>query len=528
MVLCPHEPRNLYEINTRLWLRELGAATLDDVPDRELDHLAAQGFDLIWLMGVWAPSPAAETLAKTHPALRARCQVILPDLGPDDLVASPYAIVGYELSPRLGESAALDRLRRRLHQRGLGLILDFVPNHTAFDHPWLDTHPEYFIEAPPGGPLDLQPGEVPTTFVAASGRRFYHGKDPYFPPWIDTAQIDYRRRSARRAMIEELRRVAMRCDGVRCDMAMLLLSDVFHRTWAHTPLPPPFDHAQGEFWAEAIDVLRAERPDFLLLAEAYWGTDRRLTQLGFDFIYDKGLYDLMHSGDAGAVRRHVGSGRFWQRRQVRFLENHDEDRIAAALPWQRHQVAALITLSLPGLRLIHHGQLDGARVALPVQLARGPREDPAPEVRDFYGRVLGAMRDPVLRRGAWKALPPEAAWADNHSHNAFVIYSWDGSHLGVASDGSHRLLVANMAGHPAQCRVRLPLPGLLGRVVQIREILGAGPTPPGDEVAPDGRPIYRRDGGEMTDPGLFVELAGHTAQLLWLGADGRPRQHAQG
>jgi hypothetical protein len=301
-------------------------------------------------------------------------------------------------------------------------------------------------------------------------------------------------------------------------MAMLLLEEVFARTWAgaHVDAPPPEERAAGEFWAEAIDAARAERPGLLFIAEAYWGTERRLTHLGFDACYDKTLYDRLLAGDARGVRAHLQAGQGRQRRLVRFLENHDEPRIAALLPPLRHETAALLTLLLPGLRLLHHGQLDGARRRVPVQLARRPEEPADPELAAFYRQLLHCLRDPVLRQGRFKALSPGEAWPGNPSHDGFVLYGFDGSLLPPPARG-HRLLLANLAGHRAQCRVPLALPGLAGRTVRLSEVLSSGPTPPGDGVTADGRPLYLRDGDEMARDGLFLELPAHTAQLLEIG-----------
>jgi glycosidase len=512
-MLCPHVPLNLYEINTRIWLRELGVSRLRDVPDAELDAIAAHGFSLVWLMGVWEPSAHGEAIAKVHPDLAADYRRALTDLEDADVVASPYAIVGYRASARLGGPADLEDMRARLLRRGIRLILDFVPNHTARDHWLVEARPEIYVGADERAP-------AAETFVAPGGRRLFCGRDPYFPPWTDTAQLDYRRAGTRRAMIDELREVARQCDGVRCDMAMLLLSDIFARTWERDGVvsPPPDDRAGGDFWPEAIDAVRRDRPDFLFMAEAYWGTERRLQQLGFDYTYDKTLYDELMAGRAEGVVAHLAEGRGRQRRSVRFLENHDEERAAHRLSIDLHRAAALIAMTLPGARLFHHGQLEGARRKVPVQLARRPVEAEDPILAPFYRELLAILRDPVLQAGSFRLLAAERAWRDNPTHSAFVVVGWDGSRLGRASDGSHRVMVANLGAHRAQCRVRLGLPGIVGRRITVSELFGAGDTPVGDGVGADGRPIYLRSGDEIVNEGLFIDLPPRTAQLLRLSS----------
>ncbi len=144
-----HNPL-LYQINTRVWLADLSRAlgrpaTLDDVPDADLDGLVAAGFDLLYLLGVWQTGEAGRRVSRNNLEWREEFAQVLPDLSEDDICGSCFAITGYTVAARLGGDDALARFRARLRQRGLGLILDFVPNHTAPDHPWTLDHPEYYI-----------------------------------------------------------------------------------------------------------------------------------------------------------------------------------------------------------------------------------------------------------------------------------------------------------------------------------------------------------------------------------------------
>src|SRR5258706_7876317 len=147
---------SLYQINTRVWLTELSRAlgrpaTLDDIPDSELDRLAKMGFDWIWLLSVWQTGPAAQQVSRSNAGWRKEFQETLPDLREEDIAGSGFAIQSYTVAETLGGDAALARLRERLRNRGLKLMLDFVPNHMALDHPWIEEHPEYFIQ---GSELD--------------------------------------------------------------------------------------------------------------------------------------------------------------------------------------------------------------------------------------------------------------------------------------------------------------------------------------------------------------------------------------
>ncbi|MBI4775896.1 MAG: hypothetical protein HY788_17270 [Deltaproteobacteria bacterium] len=145
----PKHPK-IYEINTRSWINALsnslgGRTTLSSVPQEYWKNLKALGMDLVWLMGVWLPSPGSVAIARALPELKLSYSEALPDWTPDDVVGSPYAVAGYSLNPLLGTDEDLIRLRKKLEREGLGLILDFVPNHTALDHPWVAGHPERYV-----------------------------------------------------------------------------------------------------------------------------------------------------------------------------------------------------------------------------------------------------------------------------------------------------------------------------------------------------------------------------------------------
>ncbi len=235
--ICMTVPRypSLYQINTRLWLNELShalgrPATLDDVPEAELDRLAALGFDWIWLLSVWQTGLAGQQVSRGNAEWRREFKDTLPDLREEDIAGSGFAITGYTVHENLGGDAALTRLRERLGKRGLKLLLDFVPNHTALDHQWVESHPEYYVA---GTELDLARAPQNYTRVKRKGGDclLAYGRDPYFAGWPDTLQLNYGNPATQEVMIGELRKISGQCDGVRCDMAMLVLPDVFERTW---------------------------------------------------------------------------------------------------------------------------------------------------------------------------------------------------------------------------------------------------------------------------------------------------------
>ncbi len=361
----------LFQINTRVRLSELSEAlgrpaTLDDIADAELDQLARDGFDIVWFLGVWQTGEAARRVSASNPEWVAEYHRILPDFRDSDVSGSPFAVRDYRVHADFGGDEALARLRERLGKRGLRLFLDFVPNHVAPDHRWVVEHPDVFI-AGTEEKLAAEPQNYRRFETAAGSRILAYGRDPYFAGWPDTLQLNYGNPALQDALLGELLRLARQCDGVRCDMAMLVLPEVFERTWGIRSAP---------FWPRATAAVRAEVPGFLFMAEVYWDLEWTLQQQGFDYTYDKRLYDRLEHGAPRAVRGHLQAGLDFQDRLARFLENHDEPRAAATFAPDVHRAAAVITFFSPGLRFFHQGQREGKRVRIPMHLGRGPAETP--------------------------------------------------------------------------------------------------------------------------------------------------------
>ena len=310
---------SLYQINTRIFLQELAHAqgrplTLADWPGKHLDWLQEQGFDWLWLLGAWQTGAASREVSRTQPDWLEGFRRALPDLQEGDICGSPFAIHAYRVHEDFGGDEAMERLHERLQRRGIKLMLDFVPNHTALDHPWIDQHPEYFIH---GSEADLAraPQNYRRLDTASGPLILAHGRDPYFPGWPDTLQLNYRHAGLRAAMIAELRQAARHCEGLRCDMAMLLLPDVFLRTWGEASrLIDGSEPVDVSFWPEALARVRHFQQSFAFLAEVYWDLEWILQQQGFTWTYDKRLHDRLHAGEAGPVRAHLGAGLDFQDR----------------------------------------------------------------------------------------------------------------------------------------------------------------------------------------------------------------------
>jgi len=472
---------SVYQINTWVWLTDLSQeygtiVNLASVPAPEWDAISAYGFDSVWFMGVWERSPAGIAIANQNKGLLDDFRRALPDFRPEDNVGSPYCVRRYVVDKHLGGPEGLAIARRELANRGMKLLLDFVPNHVAPDHPWVTEHPEYFIR----GTIEDARNE-PASFLEVQGSVCACGRDPYFPAWPDVLQLNAFDPGLRRAAIETISSIAQQCDGIRCDMAMLFLNAIFERTWGGRAGP----RRSTEYWVDVISAIKSRHPGFLFIAEAYWDMEWELQQRGFDFCYDKKLYDRLEHSNAEDVRLHLCADLAYQGKLLRFIENHDEPRAAATFSAAKQKAAALTTATLPGIKLFHEGQFEGRKARLPVFLGRRPDEPVDEDLHRFYGTLLEAVNRKAFRDGQW-SLCERTGWPDNASFQNLVAWSW-------AHDDERYLIVVNLGDCPVQARVQVRWADACGGNWHLLDLL-SGAT-------------YERDGDEMLSPGLYVELA---------------------
>lgn len=440
----------LFQLNTKVLLGEMSKqqnrkVTLDDFPDEHLEKIKNEGYDIVYFLGVWQTGEFG--MKKSIKLLD--CEPCMKGLPREAASSSPFAITDYSCHVDFGGDEALGRLRDRCHGKGLRLLVDFVPNHMAVDHPWTKERPELIMQ---GSENSLN--REPQNFFKVGDKVFAHGKDMYYDGWEDTAQINYGNPAARTEMENILKKIAGLCDGVRCDMAMLMCEDILEKTWGGRLAPPGQPKAHGQFWPPAIKGAKGVNPGFLFVAECYWDREYDLHCQGFDFAYDKTLYDRLKELDVGKVKGHLQADRGYQMKLVRFLENHDEER--AADTWKdkmQNLASAVISFTIPGMHFIHDGQQEGRykRISMHVNC----RDKIENDVRDkgvapLYTKLIKALGDEALRNGHWRHCWTSPSQDGNPSFERFV------AHCAYTDDQKLTIVVVNFCGHDSNGHVGVP------------------------------------------------------------------------
>jgi hypothetical protein len=433
----------LYEVNTRVWLRELSEKAghpikLNDIPETEFERWKRLGFTHIWLMGVWNVGPMVREEALSQWRKEWSRQIPSKE---EDVHGSPYAIKDYSIDARLGTPIEMLLLRDRMRQHGLKLILDFIPNHLGIDSEDPHNYSARFVQS-----AERVEGVFERKTILGK-RLFAHGRDPYFPPWRDTVQLDYRMAETQAAMVAVAQTLVVYCDGLRCDMAMLLIPEIFQNTWKEFPLVAAQAGAR-DFWKYGIAQMKQMNPGADLIAEVYWGREQELQDAGFDFTYNKTVTDrLLHGQFAELQEFLLGCRPEYLRKSIHFLENHDEQRAAVVLPLERHKAAALLITSLPGLPLLHDGQLEGRKFFARIQMSKRAPEQPDSDLQFYYERLLLTLPKTRVRKGKAEILRPEAASPEDSRHKNVIVIKWMGQ------DGGYDLVIINPSQQTGRFRL---------------------------------------------------------------------------
>ncbi len=487
----------LYEINTRVWIKRFGEkSTLNTIPLDVFQKLADKGINIIWLMGIWKTCTSTVEKYCFEIDLISAYNNSLKDWHKEDIIGSPFAIDKYEVNPLLGNLNELLELKFSLNKMGLKLFLDFIPNHFSADSTLIKTIPKIFLEADEElfqkDPFTYFKHDCINANNETYNKFFAHGRDPLFPAWRDTIQVNFFEEKARTFLVDNLLKLTEVCDGVRCDMAMLPLNNVFHNTWSGVLNKFGYKKPQEEFWKVAIDTVKAKSPDFIFMAESYWDLEWDLQQLGFDFTYDKRLTDRLSGENLQNVYAHLRAELSFQLKSVRFLENHDEKRAVVKFGKQKSIAAAVVISTIPGMKFYFDGQFEGKKIKLPLQLGREPDEKVSETKKAFYNKLLEITRHEIFKYGEWSLLEPLQASDKNDTNRNIFTWQWK-------YKDEFRIVVINYSDSTSQCRLVFQVDSSNNSVI-LYDLLN-------DQK-------YFRKISEITGQGLFIELKSYNSHIF--------------
>jgi hypothetical protein len=270
-------------------------------------------------------------------------------------------------------------------------------------------------------------------------------------------------------------------------MAMLVLNDIFNRTWGWVKRYSAYELQESEFWKE----VRHDMPELLLIAEAYWDTEATLLSLGFDYVYDKRLYDLLEYASPSELLSYLKADKSCQKKLVRFIENHDEPRSAEVFDRGKLPASAVLFSTLPGMKLYHQGQLEGKKVRLPVQLRRVKPEETDNELYEFYEKLLEITKPDLFANGDWELKNISPAF--DESFRNLIAYIW-------TSGKDLALVVVNLSPQHSQGRISLEKETSAEVDYILIDVLN--------------KQEYRRSGKELMGPGLHVILEGFHSHIF--------------
>eukprot|EP01114_Cavostelium_apophysatum_P001197 TRINITY_DN11013_c0_g1_i2.p1 TRINITY_DN11013_c0_g1~~TRINITY_DN11013_c0_g1_i2.p1 ORF type:complete len:504 (+),score=68.63 TRINITY_DN11013_c0_g1_i2:87-1598(+) len=431
----------MYELSTRPWLYALSQkygqsiTLLSEIPQQEFQQIKDMGFDYVWMMGVWQLGKYGLNFDQTNPALLSYYPTVLPSFTIDDVIGSPYAVVNYTCNVQLGSDEDIASLRSMLNGIGLKLMLDFVPNHSAVDCPFTSSNPDFYILAPKG----TQPPYDPSAYLPNG---IAYGSAGWGGAWQDTAQFNYWNPTTRKVRLQELLQVASLADAIRCDMAYLLLNDLFGQNWQQQLQSWGWTQPTTEWWADSIQAVKQQYPDVIFLAEVYDPYQQDLQNVGFDFTYDKDLYDRLKNQDINGVREWLSSNTVeFLSRSAHFISNHDQPRAANYFgSWWMADATALMTFTVPGMRFHWQWEFQGFKNQIDIHLRREEPESAVQDVQDFYQTFLNITNADVFKYGDWIYIDLSDSGTD------LIAYRWE-------FGDDRRLCVINYSGDTGSTNV---------------------------------------------------------------------------
>ena len=350
LFICSCRHPFLYEINTRPWLYELSIkyersiVRLTDIPLQEFDELAKNGVDIVWMMGVWKLGNYGLEFDK-----KLDYSEWLPNWTEEDVIGSPYAVYEYTCNPDIGTDNDLMWLKAILNSKGMKLMLDFVPNHSAVDAPQAKSNPDMYIRAPDG---------IKDENRYTEGGLAYGANENHFT-WKDVLQWNYWNKDTIEFMKNNIIKIMSFADAIRCDVAYQEINDVFGRTWPEELEKYGYTKPEEEFWTYAIKAAKKLNPNIIFLAEAYKDEyNEILIKLGFDYAYNRNiLKKLMSSKDDFVEYIKDKQGSFWKDK-ANFVENHDELRAVHNMGdnYKKAKAAGTIAATIGGMIFMNHGQ----------------------------------------------------------------------------------------------------------------------------------------------------------------------------
>lgn len=481
----------LLEINTRIWIKKIAESSeLNSVPDSFFIDLKKKGIDYIWLMGIWQNCKDIIDETCFSPSLVSSYNSALKDWSREDVIGSPFSINNYLVEESLGTSDDLLLFKEKLNSYGIKLILDFVPNHFGASSDLICSDPELFIQADE----EIFDSDPNTYFKSKINKEkiFAHGRDPLFPAWTDTIQLNYFNPLTREFMIDKLLSVAEVSDGVRCDMAMLQLNNVFKNTWMGIVNKYHLRQPDEEFWELAVKRVKAIHPDFIFIGEVYWNLEWELQQLGFDYTYDKRLYDRLLGNNVSEIKAHLMADVEFQKKSLRFTENHDEGRAFSNLGEHKSMAAAVAISTLPGMKLFYDGQFEGFKTKLPLQLSREPGEKIKKNISLFYNKLLKVCSQKIFSYGEWKITEIIPAAIGNESYENFLAWQWN-------FNDELLIVVINYSSSTSQCRIKPEINSGFDSIILTDEL---------NEVT------YERSVQLILSEGLYIELKAYQSHIF--------------